>query len=68
MSWVSWNNICTPKRLGVALLNLEDHMVARRFNLLKGMCIGTQPWAEIISYFVENENYSFVMRYTHNSN
>ena len=54
MSWVSWNNICTPKRLGgVALLNLEDHMVARRFNLLKGMCIGTQPWAEIIRYFVE---------------
>ena len=27
--------------------------MARRFNLLKGMCIGTQPWAEIIRYFVE---------------
>ena len=36
-----------------ALLNLEDAMVARRFNLLKGMCIGTQPCAKIISYFVE---------------
>ena len=35
------------------LLNLEDHIVALRFNLLKGMCIGTQPWAKIIGYFVE---------------
>ena len=36
-----------PKWLGgVALLNLEDHMVARRFNLFKGMCIGSQPWAK----------------------
>ena len=43
------------KRLGgVALLNLEDHMVAQRFNLLKGMCIGTQPWAKKNGYFVEN--------------
>ena len=48
------NNICIPKQLGGAtLLNLEDHMVAQRFNLLKGMCIGTQPWAKIIGYFVE---------------
>ena len=38
---------------GAALLNLEYHMVAQRFNLLKGMYIGTQPWVEIISYFVE---------------
>ena len=54
MSWVSWNNICTPKRLReVALLNFEDRMVARIFNLLKGMCIGTQHWVEIISYFVK---------------
>ena len=44
-----------PKRLGRAtLLNLEDHMVAQRFNLLKGMCIGTQPWAKKNGYFVEN--------------
>ena len=70
MSWVSWNNICTPKHLGgVALLNLEDYMVVRIFNCLKGMCIGTRPWAKIIGHFVEmvcicipceNANYNLV--------
>ena len=54
INWVSWTHICTLKHLGGAsLLNLEDHMVARRFSLLKGMCSGFQPWAEIICYFVE---------------
>ena len=54
ISWVSWLHICTPKHLGGAgLLNLEDHLVARRFSLLKEMCSGSQPWAEIICYFVE---------------
>jgi hypothetical protein len=54
INWVSWTHICTPKHLGGAgLLNLEDHMVARRFSLLKELCLGSQPWAEIICYFVE---------------
>ena len=54
ISWISWSHICTPKRLGgAALLNLEDHMIARRFSLLKGMCLGSQPWGEIMCYFVE---------------
>ena len=39
--------------MGVTLLNLEDHIVTRRFNLLKGICVGTQPWALIINHFVE---------------
>ena len=43
-----------PKMLGgTTLLNLEDHMVARGFNLLRGMCICTEPWVEIICPFVE---------------
>ena len=42
MSWVPWNNICTPEWLGgVALQNLDDHLMVRRFNLLKDMCIDT---------------------------
>ena len=54
ISWVSWLHICTPKHLGGAgLLNLEDHLVARRFSLLKEMCSCSQPWVEIICYFVE---------------
>mgnify|MGYP006970541689 CR=1 FL=1 len=53
MSWVPWNNICTPKLLRrVALQKLEDQMMAQRFNLLKDMCIG--PWVEIVGYFMEN--------------
>jgi hypothetical protein len=28
-------------------------MVAQRFSLLKEMCLGSQPWVEIIYYFVE---------------
>jgi hypothetical protein len=51
INWVLWTYICTPKHLGGAgLLNLEDHMVARTFSLLKGMCSGSQPWADIICY------------------
>ena len=38
MSWVSYNNICTPKHLGGASLpNMEDHMVAQTSSLLKGV-------------------------------
>ena len=46
--------VCTSKHLrGSNLLNLEYHAVAQRFNLLKGTCIDTQPWVEIICHFVE---------------
>jgi hypothetical protein len=47
ISWVSWFHVCTPKHLGgTGSLNLEDHMVARRFSLLKEMCSVSQPWVE----------------------
>ena len=43
-----YGTIYVPETLGGStLLNLENHVVVQRFNLLKGMCIGTQPWAEI---------------------
>ena len=34
-------------------MNLKDHMVAQRFNYLNGICVGIQPRAERICYFVE---------------
>ena len=55
-SWMAWEHICTPKRLGgVALLNLYDHMVARRFTLLKAMFLGDEPWTEMIVFFIEKQ-------------
>ena len=43
-----------PKDLwGSSLLNLENHIISRKCSLLKGICVGTQPWVEIICYFME---------------
>ena len=36
-------------------------MVVRIFNLVKGMCIGTQLWVEIIGHIVGNEIYNLVV-------
>ena len=46
-----------PKMVrGAALLNLEDHMVAQRFNLLKLITL----WRRWV-YIWESENYSVVV-------
>ena len=38
ITWVAWNHLATPKRLGgVGILNLSKHMMARRFSLLQDM-------------------------------
>ena len=51
-----WEHICTPKRLrGAILLNLYDHMVARRFTFLKAMFIGDEPWTKMTVFFIEKQ-------------
>ena len=51
---MAWEHICTPKRLGEAvLLNLYDHMVTRRFTFLKAMFIGDEPWIQMAVFFIE---------------
>ena len=56
IAWMAWDHICTPKRLGgAALLNLYEHMVARRFTFLKSMFEGNQPWTEIMVFYLEKK-------------
>ena len=34
ITWVAWNHLATPKRLGgTGILDLSMHMMARRFSL-----------------------------------
>ena len=48
ITWVAWNHLETPKRLGgTGILNLSKHMMARRFSLLQDMCSTSQPWISI---------------------
>ena len=36
ITWVAWNHLATPKRLGgTGILNLSKHMMARRFSLFE---------------------------------
>ena len=54
LSWLAWDHVCTPKRLGGAsILNLYEHMVARRFTFIRFMFEGVQPWTEMVAYFIE---------------
>ena len=56
ITWVAWNHLATPKRLGgTGILNLFKHMMARRFSLLQDMCSNSQPWISIVQYFIENK-------------
>ena len=60
ISWLAWDHICTPKRLGGAtLLNVYEHMVARRFSLLIAMFANTQPWIEMVIFFIERIGIKF---------
>ena len=55
MSWLAWDHVCTPKRLsGASILNLYEHMVARRFTFIQFMFEGVQPWTKMVVYFIEN--------------
>ena len=44
ITWLAWNHLATPKRLGgTGILNLSKHMMDRRFSLLQDMCSKSQP-------------------------
>ena len=59
ITWVAWNHLATPKRLGgTGILNLSKHMMARRFSLLQDMCSESQPWISIAQYFIENKGFT----------
>ena len=56
VTWISWDHLATPKRLGGAgILNLEMHLMARRFALLRDVCQQDQPWISMMQYFIEHE-------------
>ena len=56
ITWVAWNHLGTPKRLGgTGILNLSKHMMAHRFSFLQVMCSTSQPWISIALYFIENK-------------
>ena len=56
VTWISWDHLATPKRLGgAAILNLEKHLMARRFALLRDICQQDQPWISMMQYFIEHE-------------
>ena len=50
------DHLATPKRLrAAALLNVDMHLMARRFSLLRDMCRQDQPWVCIMQYFIEKD-------------
>ena len=56
VTWISWDYLATPKRLGGAsILDLEMHLMARRFALLRDIWQQNQPWISILQYFIEHE-------------
>ncbi len=60
ISWIAWDHVCTPKRLGgAALLNVFEHMVARRVSMLKFMFEGSQPWTEMMAFFIRKLGIKF---------
>ena len=55
-TWILWDHLATPKRLGGAtILDLEMHLVAHGFALLRGVCQQDQPWISMMQYFIEHE-------------
>ena len=60
ITWVAWNHLATPKRLGgTGILNLSKHMMARRFSLLQDMCSNSQPWIYMLQYFIKNRGLTY---------
>ena len=56
VTWISWDHLATPKRLGGAtILDLEMHLMARNFALLQDICQKGQPWISMMQYFIEHE-------------
>ena len=54
VTWISWDHLATLKRLGgVAILDLEMHLMARGFALLQDMCQQDQPWIFMMQYFIK---------------
>ena len=55
MSWLACDHVCNLKGLGgTSILNLYEHMVARRFTFIRFMFEDVQPWTEMVAYFIEN--------------
>ena len=49
VKWISWDHLATAKWLsGDAILNLEMHLMARGFALLRDMCQQDQPWISMM--------------------
>ena len=49
VAWISLDYLATPKQLGgVAILDLEMHLMARGFALLRDMCQQDQPWISMM--------------------
>ena len=58
VTWISWDHLATPKRLGGAtILDLERHLMARRFTLLQDICKQYQPWISMRQYFIEHDGF-----------
>ena len=56
VTWISWDPLATPKRVGgAAILDLEMHLMARRFALLRDICQQDQPWISMMHYFIEHQ-------------
>ena len=50
-TWISWDHLTTPKRIGGAIiLDLENYWMARKFALLRDVCQQDQPWISMMSY------------------
>ena len=59
ITWVLWNHLATPKRLGgIVILNLSKHMMARRFSFLQDMCSNSQPWISIVQYLIQKKGFN----------
>ena len=53
---MSRDHLATTKQLGGAtILNLEMHLMAHRFALLRYMCQEDRPWISMMHYFIEHK-------------
>ena len=54
MSWLACDHVCNLKGLGgTSILNLYEHMVARRFTFIQFMFEGIQALTEMVTHFME---------------